>query len=502
MYKIIFVDDEQNILQYLPIAIDWNSLNIHEMRTASNGKDALKIVEEFRPDIAIVDVEMPGMDGLEFCRKAICLLPDLKMVILSAFDRFDYAKRAIASGVKDYILKPVDEEELETVMKKLLSEITQTKHKSDSAEKMTLKALEKETRELIDSFIRNEKSIVEMEKDFPFLHKYENVSIVIQNKEDHSFPARQLVVEKMGGIAFPFNEGGWVALWEKDITSSMSTQVKAFDRVAREENEHFRFFYTRKQEGEDVAQSLERCFGAVEYAFYCQDYHIDSGNQLPDFPTNKLQIPDLNDALNILSEEGEISGLETIIQQEVRKAFEQQIAPTTICQMVFDIFITLKIYLTKCWQDDALKIFRKMSVWNLLRCGSQKNLHKLIGENLDELRTFIIKQKESHGNYYIVRVAKNYTKEHFQDAELSLQEVADAVGISRTYFSTTFKELTGEKYWDYLTGYRMEQAKILLQDTNMSQAEISEQVGYSSEFHFSRKFKEIVGISPNRYRRQ
>lgn len=502
MYKIIFVDDEQNILKYLPIAIDWEALGIHEMRTASNGKEALKVVEEFKPDIAMVDVEMPGMDGLEFCRKAIGLLPDLKMVILSAFDRFDYAKRAMASGVKDYILKPVDEEELETVIKKILSEITQTKHKSHGAEKMILKALEKETRELIESFIRNERNVEEMEAEFPFLREYENISIVIQDKGDESFPAGRLVVEKAGGIAIPFNEGGWVALWKKDITSSMRTQVKEFERIAKEENEHFRFFYTRKREAEDVAQSLARCFEAVEYAFYCQEYHIEAESLPLNFLVNKLQIPDLDDALNSLSEEGEISSLETIIQQEVRKSFQQQIAPTTICQMVFDTFITLKIYLTKCWQEDALKIFRKMSVWDLLQCGSQENLHKLIGKNLDELRTFIIKQRESHGNYYIVRVAKRYTKEHFQEAELSLQEVADVVGISRTYFSTIFKELTGEKYWDYLTGYRIEQAKALLKDTNMSQAEISEQVGYSSEFHFSRKFKEVVGISPNKYRRQ
>lgn len=143
-----------------------------------------------------------------------------------------------------------------------------------------------------------------------------------------------------------------------------------------------------------------------------------------------------------------------------------------------------------------------MDLWNFLRCGSRDMLRDMLEEKLQELEVFVTKQREEHGNQYLVKMAKSYTKEHYQEAGLSLKEVADAVGISRTYFSSAFKELTGEKYWDYLSRYRIEKAKILLKETGLSQAEISEKVGYNSEYHFSRKFKEVAGISPNKFRKQ
>lgn len=134
-------------------------------------------------------------------------------------------------------------------------------------------------------------------------------------------------------------------------------------------------------------------------------------------------------------------------------------------------------------------------------CGTREELYAFVYKELKELQDFLETRKEGHENYYIVKVAKTYTKENYKNPNLSLQEVADAVGISRTYFSTVFRDLTGEKYWDYLTGCRIEQAKKLLRETNLSQGEISIMVGYTSEFHFSRKFKETVGLSPNKFRK-
>lgn len=493
MYKILFVDDEQNILQYLPVAIDWQALKITEMRTAGSGREALAIAADFKPDIAIVDVEMPGMDGLEFCRKVFRLLPDLAVVILSAFDRFDYAKRAIAAGVKDYILKPVDESELEELMKKILKELEQSKDKSQNIEKLTQKALEKELKEFSECLINNQPYTSVLEADFPFLAEYPNISILIA-------PDMQLLFsEEPETVAIPFEEGFWFFFWKHDPALSMRQQVEAFEQTVRRDGGQVRFFYTRKKNEESVTAGLKRCFEALEMSFYSQEYHIEA--RQPQFNQEQLPQPELGDALNALSEEADITLLDEIILREVTAAFARNLAPAAVCRMIFDSFITLKIYLTKCWQEEAVRVFRQMSVWSLLQCGSQENLLQLIRRNLDELQAFVTKQKESHGNFYIVKVAKNYTKQQYQDPALSLQQVADAVGISRTYFSKTFKELTGEKYWDYLTRYRIEQAKLLLRDTNMFQAEISEKVGYNSEFHFSRKFKEIVGMSPNKYRK-
>lgn len=503
MYKVLCVDDEWNVLQYLQVAIEWEKLGIGEVRTASNGREALRVMDEFSPDIAIVDVEMPDMDGLEFGRRASMVNPDLKMVILSAFERFDYAKQAIGIGVEEYILKPVDEEELERVMKKLVDDIEKSRKDCQDRDELTSRVLEKELRELTRCFGQNIKYGTELEDFFQFLKEYQNFCIAVcdfRYTQDRIEEVRECL--PFDGMIFSLEKGIIGIFWRKDDGISMYEQLQIFRKSAEEKGIYLRFYYTRKKKKESFTQAVIRCFYAMESAFYRKERDIEAGIEESQFLNSDLQPPELKEAMNLLSEDGDISFLKDEILKEVEDAFERNVRPQAICQMLLDVFITLKIYLTECWHEASLGIFRKINLWEFLRCGSQDVLRDILEEKLRELQVFITKQGEEHGNLYIVKRAKSYTKEHYQDIGLTLQEVADAAGISRTYFSSTFKELTGEKYWDYLSRYRIEKAKVLLKETGLSQAEISEKVGYNSEYHFSRKFKEIVGISPNKFRKK
>lgn len=503
MYKLLCVDDEWNVLRYLTVAIDWEQIGIHEIRTAQNGKEALQVLEEFLPDIAIVDVEMPDMTGLEFCRRASALQPELRMVILSAFDRFDYAKQAIGIGVKEYILKPVDEEELVQVIRKVEEDIEKSRQDRQAKEQFRNSALEKELRELTRCFAQSIRYEADLEAAFPFLKEYDNICISVQDIRDDKDGFEAIKnTRHFEELLLPMEEGVVGIFWKKDDRISMYEQLLALRKSGEEEGIHLRFYYTRKKEGEAFAQALIRCFYAMESAFYKKERDIEADKAGNSFLELELQPPELKDAMNLLSEDGDISLLKEEILRETESAFERRAKPLAVCRMIMDVFITLKIYLTKCWQEESLEVFRRMDLWNFLRCGSRDMLRDMLEEKLQELEVFVTKQREEHGNQYLVKMAKSYTKEHYQEAGLSLKEVADAVGISRTYFSSAFKELTGEKYWDYLSRYRIEKAKILLKETGLSQAEISEKVGYNSEYHFSRKFKEVAGISPNKFRKQ
>lgn len=503
MYKVLCVDDEPNILQYLPVAIDWENFGIRDIRTASGGKEALRILEEVKPDIAIVDVEMPDLNGLDFCRRAAAIKPDLKMVILSAFDRFDYAKRAIGIGVEEYILKPVDESELEQAISKIVSDIEKDRREGRDREQLVIKALEKEVNEMMHCFVQDKKYESDLEYSFPFLKEYHNFCIAVRKVgEQGEYAGEMKNILYSDEIVLSLESGFLGIFWKKDDRVSMREELNRFREKAQARGIHLRFFYGRKKLGESFEQVVRGCFYAMEFAFYSSEKDIEASMGENRFLKTELKAPELKEALNLLSEEGDITQLAEDILGEVQAAFDRQAEPLAVCRMVLDIFITLKIYLTKYWQEQSLGVFRKMSLWSFIRCGSQKILREMIEENLNELQVFIKVQKETHGNLYIVRMAKNYTKEHYQDAGLSLQEVADAVGISRTYFSSIFKELTGEKYWNYLSRCRIEKAKVLLKETGLSQSEISERVGYNSEYHFSRKFKELTGISPNKFRKK
>ena len=112
MLKIMIADDEDKICQLIYKLIDWSSMRMEVIGIAHNGIEALDLAKEYHPDIAITDIRMPGLDGLEFIEKAKEVDPNLEFIIISGYQQFEYAKKAIKYGVSDYLLKPIKKEEL------------------------------------------------------------------------------------------------------------------------------------------------------------------------------------------------------------------------------------------------------------------------------------------------------------------------------------------------------------------------------------------------------
>lgn len=501
MYKILFVDDEVNVLEYLPLAIRWEELGITRIFTASDSERALGIVKREKPDIALVDVEMPGKNGLEFCREAQAVNPQMVLVILSAFDRFDYAKTAISIGVNDYLLKPVDEKELYTLMKKIV-------HNFDAARKSNMErktrqehAMEKAVGDFIQKLFQNGKPAENPENDFPVLNDYKNVMLVMQGNGDRK-DCRYVLEEYLGvdGLFFPSKNGIYAVLWKSSLLVSIDEKIDNIRWKMGREGLHAWISCVKVREGETVSQAFIRCFYELEKKSFMADRTEFQRGETA-FRQVDIPLPNIQEGLKMLSEESNVSMLREEIRGAMEDAFVQCGEPVCICKMILEVFIALKMYLTKNWQQDAIGILRGLEIVTLMRCGTLENLYGIVDQYLEELRVFVDQQRKTYGDFYIVRSAKEYTKQNYHKKELSLKEVADAAGISRTYFSKMFKDMTGEKYWDYLSRYRIEKAKELLLHTNLGQAQISEQVGYASEFHFSRKFKEIVGMSPNKFRK-
>lgn len=501
MYKILFIDDEINVLEYLPLAICWEELGITQIFTASNAEKALHIVRKEQPDIAVVDVEMPGKNGLDFCREARELRPEMILVILSAFDRFDYAKRAISMGVNDYLLKPVDEKELLNLMKKIVSGLERSRRSTIEKETRQAHAMEKAAGNYLQKLFHHEKPSEDLENDFPALRDYKHVMILMQGNED-SGSCQYLLEESLDpeSLMVSLKNGIYAVLWKSNILVSVEEKI---DRIRwKIEKEGFRVWIARVkvQKQETLSQALIRCFYELERLCFMADQEEWQKGQ-NGFGQTDIPLPNIREGLKALSEDRDISVLREEICSAIEDGFMQYMEPVCICEMIFEVFIAMKMYLTKNWQLDAIGILRKLDIVTLMRCGTKENLYRMVDQYLGEMALFVEQQHKAYGDFYCVRIAKEYTKQNYQNKDLSLQEVADAAGISRTYFSKMFKDITGEKYWDYLSRYRIEKAKELLLNTNLGQAQISESVGYSSEFHFSRKFKEIVGISPNKFRK-
>lgn len=501
MYKILFVDDEINVLEYLPLAINWEEIGITRIFTASDSERALQIVRKENPDIAVVDVEMPGKNGLDFCKEAQQINNQMIFVILSAYDRFDYAKRAITIGVDDYLLKPVNESELLILMKKIVLGLDKSQKSKLESETRQAHAISKVAKDFLHKLFHNEETSENLENDCPAISEYKNIMIVMQSIESPG-ECGELLKESLDSesLFISLESGIYAVLWKSSILASIEEKVDNIRWKMSRESLNVWIAYVRARKDENISQTFTRCFYELEKISFMGSKKEMLKEEIS-FKQEDIQLPDIQNGLKILLEDRDISILRKEICNAMEDAFLCCVEPIRICEMILEVFIALKMYLTKNWQQEAMNVFRKLNIVTLIRCGSPEKLYCVVDQYLEELKFFVIQQHKAYGNFYAVRIAKEYTKQNYQKKELSLQEVADAVGLSRTYFSKVFKDMTGEKYWDYLSKYRIEKAKEILLNTNLGQAEISEKVGYGSEFHFSRKFKEIVGMSPNKFRK-
>ena len=124
-YQVMLADDENDVLEVIQKKIDWNALGLEEPVKASNGVEALELAEKVQPDIVMTDIKMPYMDGLELARQLRQLYPDIRIIILSGFDEFEYAKEAVHLNAVEYLLKPIDSEYLTAVFRKITASLDQ-----------------------------------------------------------------------------------------------------------------------------------------------------------------------------------------------------------------------------------------------------------------------------------------------------------------------------------------------------------------------------------------
>lgn len=134
MYTLLIADDERWIRQGLVTAIDWNRLNITRVLEAENGSQALKIAQEQRPDVVVADIRMPGLDGLALCEQLKQLYPDIQLLLISGYQEFAFAQRAVQLGAKDYILKPIDERQLMESVTRCLRQVDKNRAREPKPE--------------------------------------------------------------------------------------------------------------------------------------------------------------------------------------------------------------------------------------------------------------------------------------------------------------------------------------------------------------------------------
>ncbi len=522
MYKLLIVEDEDLLREALVHSVDWKKLG-YDVQAAENGAEALKIAQEFHPDIVLTDIRMPFIDGLQLSAELQKLMPETLIAILSGHDEFAYAQEALKYGVREYIKKPISPDDLIAIIRSLERKVDSIRARATQQERMRkqlAKSIPYMRQKLLNQMVLSsisEDEIIDM-LGFVGLHlKGERFTVclidctpalheTVRETAIREFAVVDTIQMEVGTDAVAFElSGGGVALIYCARTSDAEREriyVKELMRAVCTELYSQLDIVAAAAIGTPV-DSLSRL--NVSYQGACEALQLrlihgqDNIFDIYDCPDEKVYYPF-----------DEIRQLVTRLKLNSKKSFDAalgrffsgivgtgNISEQNLRVLMIDLVSSAHRTALEAGiplPDNAGDIYKSLFSVNTL-----EESRSLLSSYLGKLHAGFLEQQTSKSSKIIAQVCE-YIKENFADPELSLNSVAAHVYISPTYLSILFKKELNETFIDYLIHQRLEKAKELLCVSNMRTFEVAEAVGYNDPQYFSGCFKKFTGCTPTEYR--
>jgi len=525
MQRIMIVDDEVIFRDYLKSVLDWESLNFTISIEAKNGVEALELIAANQPpDIALLDITMPFMDGLQLSEQLKRLYPSIKIVLITGHNEFEYARKAVKLGVEDYILKPFSKEELLLTLVKL-----QQDHQRAQEEKLTLREnLELMKENFLGMLIHKETSLSEEDisrrLDQFGIAMNQQYFVVACIEIDHmernwskasdqrlmKFAVTNVLNEAMDDnsnhLIFNGPEGRIVCIVEHQ--GNYSDELPALDGYKKLNSlikRYLKFTITigvgRSKDGfKGISDSYSEALEALRHKFVLgNDRVIAYGEQFasndnqPFFPT------EINEELLVLLRLNSWEEVERKLDDLFQTILKRQLSIDYIYVICMGLISVNLSYFEEsghpiedCFGD---QFFPYNEIRNFETAEATFNWIK-------ELFLKSVNYNSKHRNTRsskIAKAAKAYIEEHYANPDLQLEQMAKHIYINPSYLRAVFKKEIGITINDYLTQYRLQQAKQLLSNNSMRLTEIAEKVGYNDAGYFSKSFKRFYGYSPSEY---
>ena len=475
--KILIADDERLIRMNLIAMIEELYSDIHIIDEARDGEELLQKLQEAKYDLVFVDINMPKKTGLQAMEEYKKDTDNINWCVLSGYTDFEYAKKAISLGVKEYLLKPVDMDALRQFMESVISEIQDKKWR----EHLLYEKKVDQIFSLADSSdIIQPLELEDNENEFSLFVFFINAA---NNKRKKFY--RNLYKRLSEYIFKNVSISDRFAMFTLQ-TGEMCLLIEGSNLVEIES-------YVKNNGNEMDMQKMVTVYAQDE------DFHVlyERGQEI-------LKLS----PMHIVRKNLEVVSIEEIIkssEQEFILDFCEKMELITSCYVTGNYAEALEIYYEIeaderygiCYDvldEEALVSYLSIT-WDVTfeNCG-YAGLLKVLKRNIQEQ----IMLKGGQNNQLIDKI-KKYVKENFAN-NMSISEIGDYFDITPSYISRVFKEKTGEKLIDYITGVRMKKAKeLLLTNPNISIKEVAERVGYSSEKHFSKIFRKRFNCLPSKY---
>ncbi|NLP00219.1 MAG: response regulator [Clostridiaceae bacterium] len=535
MLKIMIVDDEFYFREAIKISLPWNELGFEICGEAKNGRDALEKVAAIKPEIIIVDINMPIMDGLEFVQHLRETNNDIKIIILTGHSEFNYARQAVKLGVFNYLLKPVDEEEL----KKTLLDLRNIINKENRI-KMEMDRLMQQVRAsmplLKDKFLnellrgnlskKDSGTIKRMEylKINSVSDYYLAVTIEVDTDEDFNWDDedKQLWKFAVSNITDEILSEGFVFDRCYDNDDRICIIIGANDDEDRNtflsgleyKLEWLRSIVAKYMDfsvtigvGEirddlfDIAESYKESIVALKNKVTLGKNKVILYSSVaePGIKVNLFTVEQRSQLLMSMriANEKEVDMCITQIFERMRCEnihYEMLfVACIELISVCFEFIIEVGASLEDIFPDKQLGIIEKLQLKK-----SINDMEEWIKEIYRHTLETIKKNKSSKASKTIEEV-KNYIGENYQNYELNIDEIARNLFINYAHLCFIFKRDTGVTINEYLTEFRIRKAKDLFDSGNTLIHDVASKVGYADANYFGKCFKKFYGIPPSKY---
>jgi|GEM_PF-2063105 len=520
-YRMMLVDDEALIVEGLMKVIRWEEFGFRVAATASNGREALSLLEEGPFDLVITDVRMPHMDGIALIQAIAERRARTKTIIISGYSDFEYARQALQFGASGYLLKPTEHHELYAMLRKVKRELDDACSLQDSVRHAEFEAA---LRELI---LYNRAGAAEEARRLVHVKDY-GLALIKDYDEENAALFNSTVQEAVDQLVSDLGltgsgcrlttlkSDGCVILFAACACGACDTR-KFAHRILHHIRVKGVIFshqpcvfaavsetYDKLEQSHDRYKRLRAC---LPYTFYAAEgilpaHASDAGDagsvadtaHSADIPNAELHGEVVNRIL--LGEKAEV--VTEAVEHYVRHLRRRSL---TDAQIRADARKLLNLFRDEVAGHTA-EVDRGDAAHDqtLERIFTFEQLETALNRSMSERFRFL---QEHHVHYFtrMLHLVRKYVDEHYRE-NIRLEDVVKAVSLSVSYFCFVFKKETGITFMDYLTNYRLEKAKQLLLETDLKVYEVAEQVGYFDVRHFTKQFKRKFGMKPVELRKK
>lgn len=527
MYKIMLADDEGIVIDSLRYIIENNFGNLCSVEFAKTGRSVIELAESYRPDIAIMDIQMPGINGIEAMKEIKKFNASTIFIVISAYDKFDYAKEAINLGVLEYLNKPIDKECIVSVLKRAMETIDKDR------EKRSYDLLIREKMETVVPIIESGMIYTILFQE-EYAQDSENYKNLLGIWENYGY---MMVIEfgdEAEGTHLTNVVGAGVKIQAyyhdiKDIVKDyldcivgpiMANKIVVFvpfESPEADYNERIKVIEAAREIVQKLRQKTETEFkigiGSVKELHSLAESYKEALNSLKAVTGSVAHVKDLpigcayekdypiqtEKAIFEYTQKGDVAR----VYEEASHFFEWMV------EKYAENFIDIKLKVLEfvlwgehlAYESGGMTYHFKSRTDYLpavMNFSDLDGLREWFVTKLSEACRNVIAKKEEQSSSLISR-AKSFINSHYKN-DISLDDVSREIDISPYYFSKLFKEETGANFIEYVTNIRIEKAKALLSDTELSIKEICAEVGYQDPNYFSRIFKKNVGVTPTEFK--